>query len=85
MDFAEVRPERGPGPRSGEKSEKSRPESLDLGKGNMYILRIKSGLSTNKSPALVGRRRKLFVIQTIPEMLKEKNYMKRPTCVKIKS
>ena len=30
MDFAEVRPERGGGPLSGEKSEKSRPESLDL-------------------------------------------------------
>ena len=26
-----MRPERGPGPLSGEKSEKSRPESLDLG------------------------------------------------------
>ena len=30
MDLAEVSPERGGGPLSGEKSEKSRPESLDL-------------------------------------------------------
>ena len=37
MDFAEVRPERGPGPRSGEKSEKSKPESLDLGQGEICI------------------------------------------------
>ena len=37
MDFAEVRPERGGGPRSGEKSEKSRPESLDLGQGEICI------------------------------------------------
>ena len=38
MDFAEVRPERGPGPRSGEKSEKSRPELLDLGQGEIFTV-----------------------------------------------
>ena len=36
MDLAEVRPDLGPGPRSGEKSEKSRPESLDLGSEGIY-------------------------------------------------
>ena len=51
MDFAEVRPEPCPGPRS----EKARPESLDLGQGNMYSLFISLDFRvTDKSKKLLS-------------------------------